>query len=100
MELHSGEMVQRSDTCCQIIDIRSRGSREYGKLQARVSGIDEKFYSLDEMRQRVVLSHMIGYLEASKDMISAGRQARPDEISGAFGAMEDIVNEAWRGGMI
>ena len=43
---------------------------------------------------------MIGYLEASKDLISSGRQARPDEISRAFSVMEDMINEAWKGGMI
>jgi hypothetical protein len=86
--------------CCQIIDIGSRGSRGHGKLQAKARGIDERFYSLDERSQRAILIHMIGYLEASKDLISSGRQARPDEISRTFSAMEDMINEAWKGGMI
>ena len=87
-------------TCCQIIDIGSRGSREHGKLQAKARGIDERFYSLDERSQRAILIHMIGYLEASRDLISSGRQARPDEISRTFSVMEDMINEAWKGGMI
>lgn len=86
--------------CCQIIDIGSRGSREHGKLQAKARGIDERFYSLDERSQRTIMSYMIGYLEAAKDLISSGRQAWPDEISRAFSVMEDVVNEAWKGGMI
>ncbi len=86
--------------CCQIIDIRSRGSREHGKLQAKARGIDERFYSLDERSQRAILIQMIGYLEASKDLISSGRQARPNEISRTFSVMEDMINEAWKGGMI
>lgn len=99
-ELHSEETVSQSGTCCRIIDIRSRGNREHGKQRARARGIDERFYSLDERSQRVILSHMIGYMEAAKDLISAGRHARVDEISSAFGVMEDMVNEAWKGGMI
>lgn len=86
--------------CCQIIDIGSRGSREHGKLQAKARGIDERFYSLDERSQRTIMSYMIGYLEAAKDLISSERQARPDEISRAFSVMEDVVNEVWKGGMI
>lgn len=84
-------------SCCQIIDI---GSREHGKLRTKARGIDERFYSLDERRQRTILIHMIGYLEAAKDLISSGRQARPDEISRTFSVMEDMINEAWKGGMI
>lgn len=86
--------------CCQIIDIRSRGSREHGKLQAKARGIDERFYSLDERSQRTIMSYMIGYLEAAKNLISSGRQARPDEISRAFSVMEDVINEVWKGGRI
>lgn len=89
--------AMRHAPCCQIIDI---GSREHGKLQTRARGIDGRFYSLDERSQRAILIHMIGYLEAAKDMISSGRQARPDEISRTFSVMENMINEAWNGGMI
>ena len=95
--MHSEETAPQSGTCCRIIDIGSRGSREHGKRQARARGIDERFYSLDERSQRTILIHMIGYLEASRDLISSGRQARPDEISRTFSVMEDMVNEAWKG---
>lgn len=98
--MHSEETVSQSGTCCRIIDIGSRGSREHKKLQARARGIDERFYSLDERSQRTILIHMIGYLEASRDLISSGRQARPDEISRTFSVMEDMINEAWKGGMV
>lgn len=81
-------------------DFGNRGSRGHGKLQARARGIDERFYSLDERSQRIILSHMIGYLKASKNLISSRRQARPDEISRTFNVMEDMINEAWKGGMI
>ncbi len=77
------ETAKRPGACCQIIDI---GSREHGKLQAKARGIDER-------SQRTILIHMIGYLEASKDLISSGRQARPDEISRTFSVMEDMINE-------
>ncbi len=98
--MHSEETVPQSGACCRIIDIGSRGSREHGKLQKRARGIDERFCSLDGMSQRAILAHMIGYLEAAKDLISAGRQARPNEISRTFGIMEDMINEAWKGGTI
>lgn len=98
--MHNEEIAVQSGTCCRIIDIRNRGSREHGKLQARARGIDERFCSLDERSQRTILIHMIGYLEASKDLISSGRQARPNEISRTFSVMEDMINEAWKGGMI
>lgn len=98
--MHSEETAPQSGACCRIIDIRSRGSRRHGKLQKRARGIDERFYSLDERSQRTILIHMIGYLEASRDLISSGRQARPDEISRTFSVMENMINEAWKGGMI
>lgn len=98
--MHSEETVLQSGTCCQIIDIGSRSSREHGKLQARARGIDERFYSLDERSQRAILSQMIGYLEASQSLISSGRQARRNEVSRTFGVMEDMINKAWKEGMI
>lgn len=96
--MKSGETVSQSGTCCRIIDIRNRGSREHGKQRAR--GIDERFCSLDERSQRAILSHMIGYLEATNNLISAGRQVRINEISRTFGVMADMVNKAWKGEMI
>jgi hypothetical protein len=72
-------------------------SREQEKLRTTAREIDEWFYSLNEWSQRTILSHMIGYLEASKDLISSGRQVRPDEILRAFSVMEDMINEAWKG---
>ena len=73
------------------------GSREQEKLRTTDREIDEWFYSLNEWSQRTILSHMIGYLEASKDLISSGKQVRPDEILRAFSVMEDMINEAWKG---
>ena len=73
------------------------GSREREKLRTTAREIDEWFYSLNEWSQRTILSHMIGYLEASKDLISSGKQVRPDEILRAFSVMEDMINEAWKG---
>lgn len=98
--MHSEETAPQSGACCRIIAIGSRGSRRHGKLQTRTRGIDERFYSLDERSQRAILIHMIGYMEASKDLISSGRQAQPNEISRIFSVMEDMINEAWKGGMI
>lgn len=69
-------------------------SREQEKLRTTAREIDEWFYSLNEWSQRTILSHMIGYLEASKDLISSGRQVQPDGISRAFSIMEDMINEA------
>ena len=69
-------------------------SREQEKLRTTAREIDEWFYSLNEWSQRTILSHMIGYLEASKDMISSRRQVQPDGISRAFSIMEDMINEA------
>ena len=73
------------------------GSREQEKLRTTAREIDEWFYSLNEWSQRAILIHMIGYLKASKDLISSGRQARPNEISRIFSVMEDMINEAWKG---
>ncbi len=98
--MHREETVPQSGACCRIIDIGSRGSRRHGKLQARPRGIDERFYSLDERNQRAVLANMIGYLKATNDLVSAGGKARPNEVSRAFSAMEDMINEAWEGGMV
>lgn len=94
--MHREETAIQPASCCQIIDIGIRGSREHGKLQARAKGIDERFYSLDERSQKTILIHMIGYLEASSDLISSGRHVRPNEISRTFSVMEDMINKAWR----
>lgn len=98
--MYSEETVSQSGTGCRIIDIRSRGSREHGKQRARARGIDERFYSLDERSQRTILIHMIGYLEATNDLILAGRKVRTNEITRTFGVMEDMVDKAWKGEVI
>ena len=46
------------------------------------------------------MCHAIGYLEASKDLIASGKQARTDEVSRIFGMLEELINESWNGGMI
>ena len=86
--------------CCQIIGIGDRGSRRHGKLHEKAKGVDGRFYSLDERGQRAVLANMIGYLKATNDLVSAGGKTRPNEVSRAFSAMEDMINEAWDGGMV
>ena len=79
--------------CCQIIGIGDRGSRRHGKLHEKAKGVDGRFYSLDERGQRAVL-------KATNDLVSAGGKTRPNEVSRAFSAMEDMINEAWEGGMV
>ncbi len=86
--------------CCRITDFGTRGSRRRGNVQRRAGGIDQRLSTLDQRSQRAVLIHMTGYLKAARDLISSGRKARPNEISMIFSAMEDMVNEAWKGGMI
>ena len=98
--MQNRETVSQCHNRCRIVDIGSIGSRKHGKLQARARGIDERFYSLNKRSQWAILVHMIGYMEAARDLISAGKPVRPDEISKTFGVMEDMINEAWNGGNI
>lgn len=98
--MHSEETAPQSGACCRIIAIGSRGSRRHGKLQTRTRGIDERFYSLDERSQRAILIHMIGYMEAARDMISSGKKVRTNEVSRLFEVIEESINESWNGGMI
>lgn len=86
--------------CCQIIGIGARGSRRHGKLNEKAKGIDGRFYSLDERGQRAVLAHMIGYLKATNDLVASGGKVRANEVSRTFSVMEDMINEAWEGGMV
>lgn len=88
---------------CRIVDIGDFSGRKQGKSERqlrRAQEADDKFASLGERKQRAVLSHMIGYMEAAKDLISSGRQARPNEVSSMFGAMENMINESWDGGTV
>ena len=97
------EAVREAAAGCQITAIDSFGSRrnrEIEKRQRRIRTADDKFAALDEKSQRTILSYVIGYLEASKDMISSGKPARKDEISRIFETMEELINKSWNGGMI
>lgn len=101
-----GNTATHSGTACQVVDISNlRGCRkgmveQSGKRQGRTRGIDDKFVSLDERKQRAILSHMIGYMEASKDLISSGRRARNNEVSRIFEVMEDMIDKSWNGGLV
>lgn len=97
------EAVRQAAAGCQITAIDSFGSRrdrQIGERQRRARTADDKFAALDERSQRVILSYVIGYLEASKDMISSGKPARKNEMSSIFEIMEELINKCWNGGMI
>jgi len=88
--LHSEETVSQAVACCQVIDFGSGSRRQerVEKQRKRTQVADYKFASLDGRSQRVILSHMIGYMESAKDLISAGRQANANEVSRIFDVME------------
>ena len=99
-----GEKTETSNaTAAKVIridDYGSRRSRQIVKQQKRIRTVDDKFASLDERSQRAILSHMIGYMRASRELISSGKRAHTNEVSSIFEAMEDMINRAWKGGMI
>ena len=97
------ETVVSNSTAAKVVSMNDYGSRrkkQAEKQRRRFRTADDKFASLDEMRQRGVLSYVIGYIEAARDMISSGRQARTNEVSLLFGVIEESINESWNGGMI
>ena len=97
------EAVREAAAGCQITAIDSFGSRrnrQIEKRQMRIRTVDDKFAALDERSQRTILSYVIGYLEASKDLISSGKPARKNEMSRIFETMEELINKSWNGGMI
>lgn len=98
-----GETAGMSADGCRIVDIGDFSGRKQGKPEKqrrRVQEADDKFASLDGRNQRKILLHMIGYLEASKDLVSSGKRARPNEVSRTFEVMEDLIDKAWNGGMV
>lgn len=97
------ETVVSDSTAAKVVSMDDYGSRkkkQAEKQRRRLQTADDKFASLDEMRQRGVLSYAIGYIEAARDMISSGRQARTNEVSLLFEVIEESINESWNGGMI
>ncbi len=91
-----------NSTAANVVSMDGYGSRRKKQMerQRRIRTADDRFASLDTKSQRAILLHMIGYMEASKDLILAGRRVRPNEISRIFEVMENTINEAWNGGMI
>lgn len=83
-----------------MIDYGSRRKKQAEKQRRRIQTADDKFASLDEMRQRGVLSYAIGYMESARAVISSGKQARTNEVLRLFEAIEESINESWSGGMI
>ncbi|MDE6054182.1 MAG: hypothetical protein K2G55_10555 [Lachnospiraceae bacterium] len=91
------ETVVSNSTAAKVVSMNDYGSRrkkQAEKQRRRFQTADDKFASLDEMRQRGVLSYVIGYIEAARDMISSGRQARTNEVSLLFGVIEESINES------
>ena len=90
------ETVVSNSTAAKVVSMDDYGSRrkkQIEKQRRRFQTADDKFASLDEMRQRGVLSYAIGYIEAARDMISSGRQARTNEVSLLFEVIEESINE-------
>lgn len=103
IELNSEETVSCAAAPAKVVDISDFGIRmqaQIDKRQKRLWTVDDKFAALNEDRQIYVLCHMIGYIEASNDLIASGKRARSNEISKIFEVMENIINESWNGGMI
>ncbi len=100
--MHGEETVSQAAACCQVINF-GRGSRRQERLakwRRRTQAADYKFATLDGRSQRVILSHMIGYMESAKDLISAGRPANANEVSRIFDVMESSIDESWNGGTV
>ena len=102
-KLQIEETVVSNSTATKVVSMDDYGSRkkkQAEKQRRRFQTADDKFASLDEMRQRGVLSYAIGYIEAARDMISSGRQAHANEVSRLFEVIEESINESWNGGMV
>lgn len=97
------EAVKKVAAECRVVEIGDFNGRKQGKSERqrrRVQEADNKFASLDERSQMGILLHMIGYMEASKDLILSGRRARTNEVSSTFEVMEDMINKCWNGGTV
>ncbi len=90
-EIMAGDVISITD-----FSTRKQACRE--RRQERMRTADSRFASLDELSQRNILVHAIGYMEAARDMIASGRRVRPDEVSRMIGYMEEMINESWEGG--
>ncbi len=98
-----GKKMQTEETgtpdsaAANIVSMDGYGSRRKKQIErqrGRIRTADDRFASLDTKSQSEILLHMIGYMEASKDLILAGRRVRPNEISIIFEVMENTINEA------
>ena len=99
--MHSEEMLSQSGACCQIIDIRSIGSRALGsRRKGRLDSLDKRFEKLDQGSRLHIVHTVIGYCRAMSDGIRDGRASGNDEISRIVKEIEESINEAWKGGMI
>lgn len=96
------EAVVSNNAAAKVVsmDDFSRRKKQAQKQRRRFQTTDDKFASLDEMRQRSILSYAIGYIKAANDLISSGKQARTNEVSRLFEIIEESINESWNGGMI
>lgn len=82
-----------------ITDFSTRKQECRERRQKRIRTADSRFASLDRAAQRNILSHMIGYMEASRDLIASGRRVHTNEVSAVLGYMEEMINESWNGGV-
>lgn len=96
--MQSIETVQGTTACEKVVNISEYENRKEGrteKQQRRLKTADDKFSSLDRKEQRKILCFMIGYMEASKDLISSGNPGHGNEVSSIFQEMEELINESW-----
>lgn len=97
------ETAVSNSAAAKVVSMDGYGSRrkkQAEKQRQRFQTADDKFASLDEKSQRGILSYAIGYIEAARDLISSGGQARTNEVSRIFEVMEETINESWNGGVI
>lgn len=100
--MNSEETVSCVAVSGKVVDISGFGGRrraQMDKRQKRIRTADDRFAALDGKSQMYILCHMIGYIEASNDLIASGRRARSNEISSIFEVMENMINESWNGGV-
>lgn len=99
--MQAKETAIHHDPCCQIVDIGRIGSRVSGyRRKGRMDSLDRKFEELDQRSRLHIVHTVIGYCRAMSDGIKEGRESRNNEISGIVKAIEESINEEWKGGMI
>jgi hypothetical protein len=97
--LQNTETAREATAYAKVVNISDYKGRKEEKArvkQKKIQSADKKFAALGETGQRKVLCYMIGYMEASKDLLTSGKPGRGNEVSTIFQEMEELINESWK----